>query len=141
MSKVSVIILYFERSELLKQALRSVASQRYENWEVIVVDDGSGESEWDAVQSLASDRIQVLRRNNGPKGPSRCRNQGVAAATGDYLLFLDSDDLLADYCLERRLNQVGSEPDSDLWVFPVEVFCDRVGDLKTPWNQLDPGGD
>lgn len=136
-----MIIPHFDRCELLKQAVQSVASQTYGGWEVIVVDDGSRKSEWQAIQEIAGEQIRLLQRIDGTKGPSRCRNLGAAAATGDYLLFLDSDDLLAPVCLKQRMTEVDGQPNADLWVFPVELFRDNVGDLKTQWNKMDPQGD
>jgi len=137
MVPVSIIIPHFERVDLLRQTIQSVTSQQHNCWEVIVVDDGSRESEWNAIQLMASDRVRVLKRAGGQKGPSLCRNLGAAAATGDYLLFLDSDDLLADFCIRQRLAHVESHPNADLWVFPVELFRDQAGDLKSPWNHID----
>ena len=85
----SVIIPTFNRLELLKAALRSVQEQTVPDFEVIVVDDGStdGTTEWARTQS----GVRVMRQDNA--GPSAARNLGARHATGNYLAFLDSDDL------------------------------------------------
>lgn len=62
------------------------------------------------------------------------------AAKGEYLLFLDSDDLLAPNCLERRVGKARSEPDHDLWVFPAANFQQLPRDLETLWGTMRPGG-
>lgn len=90
--KISVIVPVYRVEEYLDACVRSVINQRYENWELILVDDGSpdrcGEicDEWARKDS----RIRVIHQENG--GLSAARNSGVEAARGDWLAFLDSDD-------------------------------------------------
>lgn len=136
---VSIVIPHFERLELLKETLLSVQEQTCPHWEVIVVDDGSCEATFRALQELASSKIKVTQRTTGPKGPSSCRNIGIREATGELVLFLDSDDLLAPFCLEQRLRLAGENPDLDMWVFPVELFRKAPGDLSEPWNDMQIG--
>ena len=133
---ISIITPHYERPELLRQTVESVQRQSYKDWELIIVDDGSCSETWNTIQALAESRITVIQREEGPKGPSQCRNLGVAASSGEYLLFLDSDDLLDPDCLHSRIDVVRNQPDFDLWVFPVELFRDTPGDLKLPWNRM-----
>ena len=135
--KVSLIIPHFNRADLLAAAIASVRAQSEANWEVIVVDDGSEAQQWERTRALAGPQIRVLQRRDGCKGPSRCRNLGLQAATGDYVLFLDSDDLLAPWCLEQRVQAAAERPDHDLWVFPVLLFTNQPGDLDLQWNVLE----
>jgi len=86
----SVIIPTYNRAELLRIALDSVFAQTFTDYEVIVIDDGSTDGTWEELQPLGS-RIHVLRQQNA--GPGAARNLGVAQARGDYVAFLDSDDL------------------------------------------------
>ncbi len=86
----SVVIPTFNRRELLRQTLASVWAQSLTDYEVIVVDDGSTDGTWEELQALGS-RVRALRQNNA--GPGAARNLGAQCATGDYLAFLDSDDL------------------------------------------------
>lgn len=133
---VSIIIPHYERPELLRQTVDSVRQQEFGLWELIIVDDGSYSETWREIQKLAEPRVSVVQRMEGPKGPSQCRNLGVAQARGEYLLFLDSDDLLARHCLAQRVHAAITQPHVDLWVFPVELFRDHPGDLRVPWNQM-----
>jgi glycosyltransferase involved in cell wall biosynthesis len=138
-AQVAVVIPHFNRSDLLKETLRSVQRQTMGDWEVIVVDDGSSPEEYRHVQAMATDRILVIQRTDGLKGPSRCRNLGWQAATAPLVIFLDSDDLLAPWCLESRLSAAKKDSDAGAWVFPVMLFRNQPGDLNRLWNQL--GGD
>ena len=135
------MIPHFNRVELLKETLHSIQAQNYSAWEVIVVDDGSTDEQWGALQNLGSERIRILRRLDGYKGPSRCRNLGAAAAAGDFLVFVDSDDLLAPWCLERRINEVVQHLDADFWVFQVMLFKHNPGDIDLGWNRLEGEND
>ncbi|MFM7832340.1 MAG: glycosyltransferase family A protein, partial [Planctomycetaceae bacterium] len=119
---ISVIIPHFQRLQLLQQTLLSLQQQSFTDWEAIVVDDGSAPPVWTQLQQLQSERVRVLRREDGVKGPSRCRNLGLNAARGEFVLFLDSDDLLGSDCLRARSRTIAQHPDYDFWVFPAELF-------------------
>ena len=138
---ISVVIPHFERLALLKETLQSVQAQTGAEWEVVIVDDGSTSSVWQAVQELAGEKVRVLQRKDGMKGPSRCRNLGLAAARGNYVLFLDSDDLLGPSCLSARERAIGGHPEYDFWVFPVQLFRQHPGDLQVGWNEMTEAGD
>jgi hypothetical protein len=86
----SVIIPTYNRSALLREALQSVFSQEYTDYEVIVVDDGSAEDIGALVREFG-DCVTYLRQES--RGPGAARNLGIAHATGEYIAFLDSDDL------------------------------------------------
>jgi len=138
---VSIVTPHFNRFRLLSETVNSIQQQDYVNWELIIVDDGSNESEWGSLMKLASERIQVLRRTDGIKGPSRCRNLGAAAAKGDYIVFLDSDDIMAPWCLSQRMALLEEGAKTDLWVFPVMLFERQPGDLSLCWNRLEGDDD
>jgi Glycosyl transferase family 2 len=92
----SVIIPTYNRAELLRETLDSVLRQEGTDYEIIVVDDGSPED----LSQLAEEyrtRVTFLRQENA--GPSAARNRGAAAARGEYLAFLDSDDVWLSWTL------------------------------------------
>jgi len=138
---VSVVIPHFERSDLLRSTVASVLASSESRCDIVIVDDGSSANEWRHSQSLGSDRVTVIRRETGRKGPSRCRNLGVAAALAGYIVFLDSDDLMAPWCIETRLKTAAGDPDADCWVFPVLLFRDFPGDQDLLWNRMRTGTD
>jgi len=87
---VSVIIPTYNRGWIIKEAVDSVLSQNFVNFELIVVDDGSTDNTRDILDAYKND-IKVLRCNN--QGVSAARNRGIALASGKFIAFLDSDDL------------------------------------------------
>lgn len=97
---VSVIIPSFNRAGTIARAIDSVLAQTYTDLEVIVVDDGSTDSTGAVLQRYAG-RITVLSQSNA--GPSAARNRGAAAAHGEILAFLDSDDVWLPTKLERQV--------------------------------------
>lgn len=128
MQKVSIIIPTFNSSKYLKATLDSVLSQTYANWECILVDDGSEDlTETISINYQEKDnRFQLHKRpEDSPKGPSSARNYGVTKAKGDYLIFLDADDLLATTCLENRVAQFLKNQACDFLVFQMERFLDE----------------
>ncbi|MBN1492650.1 MAG: glycosyltransferase family 2 protein, partial [Candidatus Omnitrophica bacterium] len=86
---ISVIIPTFNRKDLLKRALDSVCGQTFTPYEVIVVDDGSS----DGTLALQADYPDVVFVSQENRGVSAARNNGVAKAHGEWICFLDSDDL------------------------------------------------
>lgn len=133
---VSIIIPHYNRSVLLKQTVDSVITQTSNDWELIIVDDGSDEKEFAAIKLLSEkeSRIVVLKRGSPNKGPSACRNEGVAASKGKYLIFLDSDDLLESFCIEQRLHLMNQQPELDMGIFLMAEFTHVKADSTKIYN-------
>lgn len=113
MAKISVIIPCYKQAHLLPKAIESVLVQADEtSVEVVVVDDGSPDRVEDAVAPFLS-KLRFVKQKNG--GLSCARNAGVAAATGDYLLFLDSDDWLERDAIRRFRESGASQVDADVY--------------------------
>jgi len=135
---VSIIIPVRNRAVLLAQTLESLRRQSYENWEAIVVDDRSTDDTYKTAGAWAAldDRIRAIERpHRYRRGAPVCRNLGVAASRGQYVVFLDSDDLLAPECLEYRVRVMDDDPSLDFAVFMAALFRDRPGDLCLLWNR------
>jgi glycosyltransferase involved in cell wall biosynthesis len=98
MPRFSVVIPAFNASETIVAAIGSVLAQTARDLEAVVVDDGSTDQTADLVQRLKDPRLRLVRRENG--GPAKARNAGIAASRGQYVTFLDSDDLLLPDYLE-----------------------------------------
>ena len=127
---ISIVIPVKNRIALLEETLRSVEAQSIADWEAVLVDDGCDEAEriFLAALPLRDPRYRLIQRSGPRGGGSVARNQGLHAATADYILFLDSDDCLAPLCLERRLAAVDAHPEADFWVFPCQEFAITPGD-------------
>jgi len=135
--RVSVVTPHFNGSRFLSEAGQSLLNQTYSDWEWVIVDDGSDQEELDALDTLckADDRIKWHPRQGGPKGGNRCRNQGWENATGDHILFLDSDDMLLPHALEQRSKCVeqGAKNSRELPYFQTVAF--REGeDARWLWD-------
>ena len=126
MPRVSVIIPAHNRPVLLSEAIASVRNQTYSDWEMVIVDDGS-QPAVDAA-SLRKDfgsQIRVLRNQQPLKQPY-ARNQGVQAATGDIVVHLDDDDVLAPKALEMGLAALENDPSLELVYLGVRGFGERA---------------
>ena len=101
---ISVIVPVFNREKLLTATLQSVREQSLQSWECIIVDDGSTDNSLALIRSFCEQdrRFKLLQREREPKGAPTCRNIGWQNAKNDYIVFLDSDDLLAPWALEER---------------------------------------
>jgi teichuronic acid biosynthesis glycosyltransferase TuaG len=104
MSKVSVITPAYNASRYLAEAVASVQSQTFSDWEMIIVDDCSTDNTYELACSLAEKdkRIIIIKHENN-SGVATARNTALEAATGDFIAFLDSDDLWMPDKLEKQL--------------------------------------
>jgi len=106
MPKVSIIIPVYNAEKFLHRCINSIIAQTYQNWECILVDDGSSDcsSEICDEYSQKDSRIRVIHKENG--GVSSARNRGLDEAQGEWIMFVDSDDWIKDECLERCLGVI-----------------------------------
>jgi glycosyltransferase involved in cell wall biosynthesis len=104
MPAISVIIPTCNRSRLVKEAIDSVLRQTFNDFEVIVVDDGSTDDTRLVIEDISDPRVRYYYRENG--GQSIARNMGLAKATGRYVAFLDADDLWPPHYLETVVTRL-----------------------------------
>jgi GT2 family glycosyltransferase len=98
-TRFSVVIPAYNTADTLGEAINSVLAQTRQDFEIVVVDDGSSDNTAAIAEGFADQRVHVYRQENA--GPSAARNRGIAEAVGDYVSWLDSDDLwLPDYLAE-----------------------------------------
>ena len=125
MKLVSIIIPTYNRADLIAETLDTVLNQTYPNWECIIVDDGSTDNPLMVIKrylDLDSRFSYFSRPDHKKKGPSSCRNFGIEKAKGEYILFLDSDDLLIKTCLKERITFAAQHPEFDFWIFQMQTF-------------------
>lgn len=99
--KVSVIIPLYNQKEYVSEAIESVLSQNYKNIELIVVNDGSTDNP-DVILNEFKDKLRVINQKN--RGPSNARNTGLKNSSGEFVQFLDADDILAPEKIEEQMN-------------------------------------
>jgi glycosyltransferase involved in cell wall biosynthesis len=135
---ISVVIPTCGRRPLLEQTLDSVRAQTLGDWEAVVVDDRSPDDTAAYLSAAAArdPRIRPVPRAGDAGGANVARNQGLHAAAGRYVIFLDSDDLLEPDCLRRRVRHLDGRPDLDFTVHAMRCFRERPGDADTAWNTL-----
>lgn len=130
---VSIVIPNFNKGNLICHSLDSLLRQTYKDWEAIVVDDCSTDCSWNLIQKYVNkdSRIRAFR-NETNRGGNYSRNRGERAAKGDYLIFLDSDDWLADDCIENRLLEFMEKGNADvaLLIFNMAIVQDgKTGEI------------
>ena len=120
--RISVVIPTFSRPELLCEALGSLARQSYDDWEAIVVDDGSDpRTTPDQIARVVGDRFQLFRHSQR-LGTAVAKNRGVAAAAGDLITVLDDDDLLKPFALRSIVDAFSTHREIDCLFLNVEPF-------------------
>lgn len=121
MPQVSVIIPAYNSMEYLPKTLDTVLCQTFTDFEVIIVDDGSTDSIKDWVKEISDARVRLISQPN--QGASRARNNGISNAAGEFIAFLDSDDLWEPTKLEKQLDLFVDAPELGLvytWVASVD---------------------
>ncbi len=122
----SIIIPTYNRADLLPTAIKSVLAQSYQNWELVVVDDGSTDNTAIVVSNFKDERVRYIYQTNAER--SAARNTGIDHALGRYICFLDSDD----YYLPERLTQLHNElikPGRPVAMFYTNYIIDKSGQI------------
>ena len=130
--KVSVIVAAYNAEQYLLEAMDSALNQTIDDYEVIVINDGSTDSTLQILTDLARDyeNLRIINKENG--GPSSARNEGLRAAQGEYIYFMDSDDILEIDGLEQ-LYERAKETKADLIIANYDIFS---GNSVTKINNL-----
>ena len=131
--KFSIIMAAYNAEKYIKQAIDSVIRQSYDNWELIIVDDGSKDDTGLIIDeySQKDDRILAVHQSNsGTAGAAR--NTALKYVKGDYIQMLDSDDLLSADCLKIYVEGLmkDKEPDSVSIISPIAIMIDHQGREK-----------
>ena len=110
MPKLSVVIPLYNKAPYIERAIRSVLAQTFQDFEIIVVDDGSTDNGAEIIKNYDDSRIRLIRQKN--QGPGVARNVGLQMASGSYVSFLDADDEWLPSFIEKGvefLSKVGDE--------------------------------
>lgn len=113
---VSVIMPAYNAADHVAEAIESVLIQNYRHFELIVVDDGSTDATKDIVSGFQDDRIRCFHQANA--GPASARNLALKKCNGDFISFLDADDMMTPDFLSRHLQEFDKHPQADL------IYCD-----------------
>jgi glycosyltransferase involved in cell wall biosynthesis len=112
---VSIIIPFYNREDFLREAVESVESQSYQNWELLLVDDGSTDRSATIAREFVKKQPKCifLLQHEDNRGASAARNTGIRHATGEYVTFLDSDDVFFPNTIEREVKVFKNNPEAD----------------------------
>lgn len=109
---ISVIIPTYNNAQFIRDAIDSVLSQTYKNYEILVIDDGSTDNTKEIIEKYNGKRIKYIYQEN--KGLAAARNTGIKASTGELVAFLDSDDMWLPEKLERQISIINGFPNVGL---------------------------
>lgn len=123
---VSIIIPVFNAEKYLRQCLNSILAQTYTNYEVVIINDGSTDKSGDIIDDYGKydDKIHPYHRNNG--GVSSARNFGISVASGEYICFIDADDIICSNYLDILYTAIQKGADSSIAGFKhIDVPQDK----------------
>jgi len=131
---VSAIIIFFNAEKFLEEAIQSVMSQSYKKWELLLVDDGAK----DQSAAIALSYVERFPKNvfylshpgNQNRGMSASRNLGLQHARGEFIAFLDSDDLWVSNILEEQVSILQSHPEAAMVHGPIRYWYSWTGDSR-----------
>lgn len=149
--KYSVVIPLYNKQNYIEKTLRSVLNQTYQDYEIIVVNDGSTDHSLEKVHNVYSKKIKIIEQKN--QGVAAARNTGIKHAKGEYIAFLDADDTWMESYLETINDLVHSYETSDIFVTAYKVnlknekykistqLIPEKGCLDSYWTTLQKGYD
>ncbi len=123
--KVSICIPTYNRREYLKETINSILAQTYKNYEIVIVDDGSTDGTEDMIKKLDFPVTYYWQEN---AGDAAARNKLIELAKGEYMSFIDSDDLLIPNAIERMVNAMEAETE-DVIVYGSYFRIDQNGNI------------
>jgi len=136
MPRVSVVIPVRNGAKFIRQTIESVLQQTFQDFEIIVIDDGSTDRTLDVVSAFKNSKIKTFSYSNS--GLAASRNRGFQHATGDFIAFLDADDLWTPDKLEAQLKVLGKNPKAAVaysWTDLINEAGENVGVGNRPLHQ------
>ncbi|MDT0687295.1 glycosyltransferase family 2 protein [Autumnicola psychrophila] len=127
--KITVIIPTFNRAHIISETLDSVHNQTFRDWECLIIDDGSTDNTSEVLKNYLQDRRfkYFQRPETREKGACTCRNIGIEKSSGEYIQFLDSDDVLGLNKFEIQLEKLQKAS-------PLSLATCKWGGLKPKWE-------
>lgn len=123
--KISVIIPVYKVEKYIAATVQSVLAQTYKNFELLIIDDGSPDKSIEICQQFTDNRIKIIRQEN--RGVAAARNTGIRHAQGEYLAFLDADDLWTPEKLAKHIEHLDNSPAVGV-SFCRSAFIDELGE-------------
>lgn len=133
---VSIIVPVYNAELYLEECINSILEQTYKNLEIILIDDGSTDNSFEIMKQYSENdsRVQSLSISNS--GPGKCRNVGLDIFSGDFVMFVDSDDMLYNDMVEILIKKVNTASDIAMCKFSKDIKTFGTGD-KSLVNQTE----
>lgn len=130
--RFSVVIPCFNKAEVISLTLNSVLQQTYDNYEILVIDDGSKDDSINVIKSMDHPKVRLIQQENA--GVSSARNTGIENAEGDWIAFLDADDWWHPNYLEQLSKAYKANPAAE--IISAAFFClpDQAQWKPNAWN-------
>ena len=128
--KVSIIVPVYNLENYIEQSVRSLLTQFYQDIEIILVDDGSKDNSLSIIEKLATSDTRIVYTTQSNGGAAKARNTGLSLATGEYITFVDGDDMLSPNAISDNIGHF--EDDKIDWV----AFSIRRVDAKGNYIQM-----
>src|SRR5713226_1516754 len=139
---VSAIIIFLNEEKFLREAIESVFAQTYDNWELLIVDDGSTDASTKNALQYAEqhpERVRYLEHEaHQNRGMSASRNLGIRHAKGEYIAFLDADDVWLPQKLEKQATILDSYPAADIVYGPSQYWYSWTGNSEDSKRDFIP---
>ena len=123
--KVSIIVTCYNQANCIAQTLASVLSQTYENWECIIVDDGSTDDSAKVISDFIKDDKRFHYNYQSNAGVSKARNAGFATAKGSYINFLDGDDTFLPNKLKEQVQVFEDNPEIAVCICDHQFYLEK----------------
>ena len=136
MATVSIVMPVYNGSRFISEAVDSALAQTFQDWELIIVDDGSTDATPDILAQYADPRIQTIRQTN--RGEAAARNAGLARTTGEFVAWLDADDVYLPNALSDFVAFMSAHAEVGV-VFSDGYFCDEQGQRLLRLTEHRPG--
>ncbi|HBE17483.1 MAG TPA: glycosyl transferase family A [Cyanobacteria bacterium UBA11149] len=138
MPLVSIIIPAFNSENTVKETIESVLNQTWTDWEIILVNDGSQDSTLEIVNNINDNRLKIFTYSNG--GANASRNRGLSHASGEFVSFLDADDLWTPDKLESQFKALQENPEAAV-AYSWTNSIDETGNFLRRGSYITANGD
>lgn len=137
---VSICMPSYNAGKYIQETINSILNQSYQNFELIIVNDGSTDDTWEILQSQKDNRIKIF--NTGNQGQCAAANLAYSHSKGDYIKFMDADDLISENFLELQVNRISNHPNTIASAEWGRFYGDDLSTFKlnpeTVWRDMKP---
>lgn len=133
MPKVTIAIPVYNDADFLRESLDSILAQTFSDFELLIIDDGSTDETVGILASYADKRLRIIR-HEANQGRPFARNTALDAADGEYLAWMDGDDISHPRRIEKQIDFLGAHPEIDICGCALQCFQDRQDTVFYPYT-------